>query len=192
MLKTFKKKTISLTAFLITLIIIFFFVFSKNFINSYKKNTTLIKDDEIEKKINSQKSENSNQKEVFYLKKNNLKDTLRGMVLAKKYILNNNLEKSFEILKNCLKNTEEENLKNILKIKMTKIKIQKNEYKIAIKILESIKNKNWINIVENIKGDIFSKQNKKKQAINCWKKSLLQTSSNASKEIIKMKINELM
>jgi len=42
-----------------------------------------------------------------------------------------------------------------------------------------------------MKGDIFININNKKEAIKSWKKSLFIEDSNASKEIINMKLNEL-
>lgn len=181
----------------IIVLIIFFLIFSlfffskKRSIPVYEKNKQQIEYEEIKRKINSQESKNLNKVENFIVKNNNIYGTLIAMELAKKYILNNNLDKAFTQLNHCLEYTKENNLKNILQLRMTKIKIQKNEYNQAMNIIKSITDKNWKNIVEHIKGDIFAKQNKNKEAIKCWKKSLLIESLNASREILRMKINEL-
>lgn len=74
---------------------------------------------------------------------------------------------------------------------MAKIQIQKNKNNEALNILLTIKNYNWNNMIENMKGDIFINKNNKKEALKHWEKSFLIEDSNASKEIINMKINEL-
>ncbi|QCI20139.1 MAG: tetratricopeptide repeat protein [Buchnera aphidicola (Brevicoryne brassicae)] len=186
-----KSKKYIIIFIIIFLILSIFLLFKKDFNASYQTNKKTLKYNEIKEKIKFEKFENLNKNKNIILKKNNFYETFNSMFLAKKLILNNDLDKAFIELSNCLKYTNEENLKNILKLRMVKIKIQKNEYELALNILKTMKNKNWINIIENIKGDIFVKQNKKKEALKCWKKSLSIELSNASKEIIKMKINEL-
>lgn len=167
------------------LILSIFLLFGKSLFPVYVIDEQTVQYKEIKKKIDLNKKQN------FLIQNNNSDKILNGMFLAKKYILKNDFNKAFTELNNCLKYTEEENLKNILKLRMAKIKIQKNEYEIALNILNTIKTQHWMNIIENIKGDIFVEINKKKEAIQCWKKSLSIESYNASKEIIKMKINEL-
>jgi predicted negative regulator of RcsB-dependent stress response len=116
---------------------------------------------------------------------------LSSLFLAKKYILDNNLDKAFIQLNNSLKYTKEENLKNILKLRIAKIKIQQNKNQDAMKILEDIKDSTWTSIKENMKGDIFMKNKDIKKAILAWEKSKYFEQSNASKEIINMKINQI-
>jgi len=156
-----------------------------------EKNSEFLKYEKITKKINKKNPKSLDEVENFILKNQNVYGTLTALSLAKKYVLYKNFDKAYIQLKNSLKYTKEENLKNILKLNMAKIQIQKNKNKEAINILKTIHNHNWDNITENIKGDIFAIENNKKQALECWKKSFLIEDSNASKEIINMKINEL-
>ncbi|QCI16270.1 YfgM family protein, partial [Buchnera aphidicola] len=146
--------------------------------------------EEIIRKINLEDSKNFIEAENFIIQNENIYGTLTSLCLAKKYILENNFEKALIQLKNSLKYTKEENLKNILLLRITKIEIQNLKNQNAMNILENIKDDNWKNIVENMKGDIFINQKNKKEAIKSWKNSLLIENSNASKEIIQMKINE--
>jgi len=184
-----KKNIIFFILFLFFICLIFFYW---NYpIASHKTNLESLKYKEIIKKINTNNSKKLDEVENFIIQNDNIYGTLTALSLSKKYILSNNLERAFVQLNNSLKYTKEENLKNILKLNIAKIYIQQFKNKQAINILQTIQNHNWNNIVENMKGDIFMSQNFKKEAIKYWKKSLLSENSNASKEIINMKINEL-
>ncbi|WP_284443208.1 YfgM family protein [Buchnera aphidicola] len=184
-----KKKIVFLILFFLIISFILFYWKYPFVIN--KKNSELLKYEEITKKINKKNVKILHEVENFIIKNNNIYGTLTALSLAKKYVLYKNFDKAYIQLKNSLKYTKEENLKNILKLNMAKIQIQTNKNKEAIDILETINNHNWDNIIENMKGDIFAIKNNKKQALKCWKKSFLIEDSNASKEIINMKINEL-
>ncbi|ACL30387.1 tetratricopeptide repeat protein [Buchnera aphidicola str. APS (Acyrthosiphon pisum)] len=156
-----------------------------------KENLESLKYEKIIKKINKKKSKNLYEVENFIVQNTSIYGTLTALSLAKKYVECNNLDKALLQLNNSLKYTKEENLKNLLKINIAKIQIQKNENNKAMNILETIQNHNWKNIIEHMKGDIFININNKKEAIKSWKKSLFIEDSNASKEIINMKLNEL-
>ncbi|WAI11779.1 MAG: tetratricopeptide repeat protein [Buchnera aphidicola (Macrosiphum albifrons)] len=184
-----KIKIVFLILFFLIMSLILFYWKYPFVIN--KKSSEFLKYEEITKKINKKNVKNLHEVENFIIKNNNIYGTLTALSLAKKYVLYKNFDKAYIQLKNSLQYTTEENLKNILKLNMAKIQIQKNKNKEAIDILETINNHNWDNIIENMKGDIFAIKNNKKQALKCWKKSLLIEDSNASKEIINMKINEL-
>ncbi|QCI17398.1 tetratricopeptide repeat protein [Buchnera aphidicola (Aphis helianthi)] len=183
-----KKKVFLIIFFLVFIFIILFFVIKpKNTIKSLNKP----KYEEIIKEINAKKNLNFINIEKFIIDNKNIYGTLISLSLAKQYILKNNLEKAFIQLKTSLEYTKEENLKNILRIRMAKIKIEQNKEKDAIEIIQEIKDDSWKNIVENIKGDIFIKNKNTKEAINAWKKSKHFEDSKTSKEIINMKINEI-
>ena len=184
-----KNKIVFFIVFFLTISFIIFYW--KHPSRIYKENLEILKYEEIIKKINVKDSKSLNEAENFIVKNNNIYGTLTALFLAKKYILYDNFDKAFIQLKNSLKYTKEENLKNILKLKIAKIQIQKNQNKEAIDMLDTIKNHNWNNIIENMKGDIFINKKNKKEALKHWKNSFLIEESNASKEIINIKINEL-
>ncbi|AHG59806.1 YfgM family protein [Buchnera aphidicola] len=189
MLNFLKRKTIFFIVFILFITSGLFYY--RYFFPISKTNLQCLKYEEIINKINTNQPENWHEAEIFIIKNNNIYGTLTSMFLAKKYISENKLNEAFIQLDNSLKYTKEENLKNILKLRIAKIKIQKKEHNAAMDILKSINNRNWINIIEQIKGDIFLNKKNKKLAIQHWKKSFSLETSNASKEIINMKINEL-
>jgi predicted negative regulator of RcsB-dependent stress response len=181
---------------IIFFILIFFICISLMFYWQYpfivhKTNLNSSEYKEITKKISTKNFKYLVEAEYFVIKNQNIYGTLTALNLAKKYVLNNHLDKALIQLKNSMRYTKEENLRNILKLRIAKIKIQNSENQDALNILESIKNHNWDNIIENMKGDIFLNEKKKKEAIKSWKNSLSMENSNASKEIINMKITEL-
>lgn len=188
------KKNISLIIsffLIISLIILSWRIFTNNQKIDQKQDLNPIKYENIIKKINSKNIQNLNEAENFIIKNQNIYGTLTALSLSKKYILNNKLNEALIALNNSLKYTKEENLNILLQLNIVKIKIEKNQNKQAIEILKKIHNHNWENIIEQIKGDIFININKKKEALQSWKKSLLTENSNASKEIINMKINNI-
>lgn len=187
--KSILNKNTYLIVFILTFFILFIFWFSKG--KEKKSKLQELKYEEIIKKINANKKEDLSSIEKFIVENKNIYGTLSSLSLAKKYILDNNLDKAFIQLDNSLKYTKEENLKNILKLRIAKIKIQQNKNQDAMKILEDIKDSSWTNIIENMKGDIFMKNKDIKKAILAWEKSKYFEQSNASKEIINMKINQI-
>lgn len=191
MFKIFKKKITFFIIFFIFLSIFLFYFYWRNSFKTDKNRLNAFKYEKIIEEMNKNTPINLNKAENFIVQNKNIYGTLTALVLSKKYILKNNLEKAIIQLNNALQYTKEKNLKNILKIRITKIQIQQKEYKKALNILETFDDKNWSNIIENIKGDIFFKQKNKKLAVKFWKKSLFFENSNASKEITNMKINEL-
>ncbi|MCU4137202.1 tetratricopeptide repeat protein [Buchnera aphidicola (Sitobion miscanthi)] len=189
MFNTSKKNIILFVLFIFFISLILFFW--QHTFKVQDKNLNTLKYEKIIKKINIKNPENLKKIEKFIIQNNNIFGTLTALSLAKKYVLYNDLDKAFIQLNNSLKYTQDENLKNILKLNMAKIQIQKHKNKEAMNILKTIHNHNWDNIIENMKGDIFMNINNPKEAIKFWNKSLLNESSNASREIINMKINEL-
>ncbi|QCI24632.1 tetratricopeptide repeat protein [Buchnera aphidicola (Muscaphis stroyani)] len=161
----------------------FFFVESSSFDTS--------KYELIIQKIDIKKPKTITDAETFIIQNNNIYGALTAMFLSKQYVLSNNLNKAAFLLNSNLKYIKEENLKNVLLIRICKIKIQQKKYHEAMNILKNIKNVEWQNIVENMKGDIFMGQNNKKEALIAWEKSKSYNLSNASKEIVNMKINEI-
>lgn len=166
---------------------IFFFIKKEEKKIEFKK----IKYEEIIEKINAKKNDQLNDVENFIIENKNIYGTLSSLFLAKKYIINNNLDKALIQLNNSLKYTKEENLKNLLRIRIAKIKIQQKKGKNAMEILNEIKDDSWTSIIENMKGDIFMENKEFKKAIKAWEKSKYFEQSTAFKEIINMKINEI-
>ncbi|CAL4325988.1 UPF0070 protein YfgM [Buchnera aphidicola (Protaphis terricola)] len=191
--KKIKKTNSKIKIFFIVLSLIFLFIFSFFIvkIKNKTKNLNIIKYEDVIKEINTKKNINFKNAEDFIIKNENIYGTLISLLLAKQYILNNNLDKAFNQLENSLKSTKDENLKNILRLRMSKIKIQQNQTKDAMDIINEIKDDCWKNIVENIKGDIFMKNKNINLAIKAWEKSKNFEESQTSKEIINMKINKI-
>lgn len=184
----FSKNKIFLIIFCIIIISFtsFLIIKPKNQTKNYKQTQYA----EIIQEINAKNNANFIHVEKFIIENENIYGTLAALSLAKQYILKNNLEKAFIQLKTSLKYTKEENLKNILRLRMSQIKMQQKKNKDAMQIIEEIKDYAWKSIVENIKGDIFMKNGNIRLAIQSWEKSKYFEESKTFKEIINMKINE--
>ncbi|QCI24096.1 tetratricopeptide repeat protein [Buchnera aphidicola (Macrosiphoniella sanborni)] len=191
MLNISKKKIVFITLFFLFLSLNLIIFYWKYPMIDQTKNLNAIQYEEIIKKININKPQNIYEVENFIIHNHNVYGTLTALSLSKEYILHNELDKALISLSNSLKYTSEENLKILLTLNIAKLKIEKNCNQQAIKILNRIQNHNWSNIIENMKGDIYMHLNNKKEAIKSWEKSLSLEDSNASKEIIRMKINDL-
>ncbi|QIE02268.1 tetratricopeptide repeat protein [Buchnera aphidicola] len=193
MLNISKKNVTSVIAFIfiIGLIIFCWKIFISNKKLDQKEYPIAIKYEKIIKNINIKNIQSLNKAENFIIENHNIYGTLTALFLSKQYILYNKLNEALIVLNNSLKYTQEENLNIILKLNTAKIKIEQNENQQAIKILQEIQNHNWDNIIENMKGDAFMNINNKQAAIKSWEKALLIENSNASKEIINMKIHNI-
>ncbi|QFQ32750.1 tetratricopeptide repeat protein [Buchnera aphidicola (Aphis fabae)] len=183
-----RKKVFLITFFFIMIFTMLFFIIKPK---NKTKNLKNIKYEEIIKEINAKKNSDFINIEKFIIENKNIYGTLVSLSLAKQYILKNNLEKAFIQLKTSLKYTKDENLKNILRLRMSEIKIEQNKDKDAMQIIQEIKDDAWKSIVENIKGDIFMKSGNIQLAIQAWKKSKYFEESKTFKEILNMKINEV-
>lgn len=188
MINSLQKKIILLIIFF--LFLIFLFIFQKFMFQEKKINIPSLKYEEIIQKIDVKKPNQLKKIQKFIINNKNIYGVLASMHLSKKYIIFHDLENALITLKNGMKYITDNNLKNILKIRIAQIKIQKNENQDAIDLLNTITNKNWENIIENMKGDIFMKKNNIKEALKSFQKSFSNEKSHASKEIIKMKIDE--
>ena len=185
-----KTKKIYLIIFLLIVLIVFVFSFV-TFNKKEQLSSKELKYEQIIKKINAKENQDLTDIEEFIIENKNIYGTLSSLYLAKKYVLNDKLDKAFIQLNNSLEYTKEENLRNILKIRMAKIKIQQKKHSEAMNILNEIKDENWTSIVENMKGDIFIQDKKIKKAKSAWEKSKLLQQSVTSQEIINMKINQI-
>ncbi|MBZ2279869.1 MAG: tetratricopeptide repeat protein, partial [Buchnera aphidicola] len=83
--------------------------------------------------------------EKFIIDNKNIYGTLASMFLAKKYVLDNNLEKAIKQLETSLKYTKDEILKNILLLKIVSLEIEQNQNERALNTLKQVNDKNWIN-----------------------------------------------
>ncbi|QNS01759.1 MAG: tetratricopeptide repeat protein [Buchnera aphidicola (Pentalonia nigronervosa)] len=182
-----KKVIISIVIFLIFSI---FFIFKRIFYKNTNTDLNACRYEKVIQELDIKKIETLNNAKNFIMHNNNIYGILTAMFLAKIYISSNDLNNAFLQLNNVLHYSENEELKNIIKLRMVKIKLQKHENQDAIDILNSIKDINWNHIIENIKGDIFIDNKNKKQAIKSWKKSRTLETSHTSKEILNMKISE--
>ncbi|WP_422667474.1 tetratricopeptide repeat protein [Buchnera aphidicola] len=188
----FSKKNIYVILFLIFCLVIFLFL--KKTLNIYSLNNIKyqlpsIKYEKIIKTIDIKKPLTLIQAEDFIKQNKNINGIFISFFLAKQYVLNNQLKKAITTLDNSLKYAQEENLKNLLLLKIATIKIEQHDYQHAINILNKIKDHSWDNIIKNYKGDIFKQLHNNKKAKQEWENSQEIEESNIIKKIIQIKIN---
>ncbi|MCR3754844.1 MAG: hypothetical protein DMNBKLKJ_00297 [Candidatus Westeberhardia cardiocondylae] len=122
----------------------------------------------------------------------NCYNTFSKFLLANYYIYCKKYFHSKQILYNILKNTKDPILQSIIKINIAKIQLQKKNTKNTKKILQSISNKEFNPLINNILGDIENNINKnKKFAKYYYKQALNSNKSKILKILLQMKIDTL-
>lgn len=190
----FKRKKIISASFIIILLIS---IFSFNYIE-YKKN---IKND-TNKHFFYKKVDNII--DIYNLKINKIKNAifnkhdkvdinniLTMLEKSKNFLEKKQFDKSIEQITNALKFVKDENINNILNIRLARIYLQQKKTFLAIQHLEKVKNIIWIPVKYNYLGDAFLTKGDKKSAREAWKKGIEYDEFNTLKEIMQMKINDL-
>lgn len=162
--------------FIISIIIFTILYVSKTFL---KNQNMKIEDIGVLNKIYNIKN-NNNTKDIF-----NFMEKLKILIENKKF-----KEVTSEI-NNNLDSIKDENIKNILYIKLSRIFLFNKDIDLSFNILKKIKNNSWLMIKYDLLAESFLIKNKKQEALSIWKKSLLLSNNSNYKEIIEMKINNI-
>lgn len=132
----------------------------------------------IQKK--EKKSINFYSNEIIKNHKNSIQYDLSCLIQAKKNIKENNLNNAKKYLKLIIENYNS-NLYDIANIRIIKILIEKKKYKKALLLIKKKKNIIYKPFYKELKGDIFLKINKKKDATEVYRKSYNMNKNNILK-----------
>ncbi|MBK4775514.1 hypothetical protein CRV11_00240 [Candidatus Pantoea edessiphila] len=159
---------------------------TKDLLEQYQRIISSMQVNKSAKPLSEQSLKDIN---TFISKNINVYGSMAGMVLAKYYVIHNQLEKAVSALQTSLKSTDDNDLKSIINIRLARIQIEQNKFDEAIKTLSYINDDSWMVIASDIRGEALFKKGEKQKAINEWKKSASTSTSPMRDQIINMKIS---
>ncbi|WP_159989586.1 YfgM family protein [Pantoea sp. SoEX] len=126
----------------------------------------------------------------FINKNTNVYGSMAGMLLAKYYVNNNQLDKATSTLRTSLKYNSDINFKSLIMLRLARIQIEQNKLDEAIKTLDNITDDSWTSIIADVRGEALFSKGEKQKAREEWKKSAKTSISPIQDRIINMKINK--
>lgn len=132
-----------------------------------------------------------NLKDKILKKQNEIKIVSSSMDFVKSLLKNKKIDDAEKEIMNILKKTKDENIKNILYLRLAKIFLYHKKIEQAIKTLNKIKSYAWWTMKYDILGDALINKGDQKTALLFFNKALSITDNSSLKEIIEIKINNL-
>ncbi|PPI88923.1 hypothetical protein CRV09_01320 [Candidatus Pantoea edessiphila] len=161
---------------------------NKHLFEQYQKIINLIQFNKPKTFLSKESLKNIN---TFINTNKNIYGVMVGILLAKYYINNNNLDKAFLLLKTSLKYTKDPNLISLINLRLARIQIEQHKFDEALKTLDYIKiDDSWINMAYDLRGDALFGKDKKKLAKDEWTKAAEAQMSIIYNQIVKMKLNK--
>lgn len=127
----------------------------------------------------------------FIINNNNNYSFLAILNLSKYLTENNQFEKSEKLLKISLTKIDDVILKNLLNFKLAKIQLYEKKFDDVIYTLNTIKNKEWVIMKNNILGDAYLGKGDKNSASKVWNEAISHNPSPFLRDIILIKISNL-
>lgn len=114
------------------------------------------------------------------------------MTLAKIYISKNKLEQAQAQLQTVVNSSKLLSLKQIAKIRLARILVEKKSYTDALNELNRIEDSTYLPVINELKGDIYNATGQFKEAMNSYQQALAQVKNNSiTNSFLEMKTNEI-
>ena len=95
------------------------------------------------------------------------------LYLAKKAVDNKQLSQAAKALSWIISNSQFNSLKQLARIRLARINIEKKDFSLAQKILATIDDAQFLPQVAAVRGDIYFEQNKRQQAHKAYRQAIL-------------------
>ncbi|HPY41517.1 MAG TPA: tetratricopeptide repeat protein [Thiolinea sp.] len=115
---------------------------------------------------------------------------LATLETAKKHAEKGEYEPAATALRWVIDNTKEPDLKNIASVRLARVLAGAGKYDEALKLASQTYGTAYESVLEEIKGDIYSAQNKVEDARKAYERAMVAT-KNGSTELIKIKLDNL-
>ena len=114
------------------------------------------------------------------------------MTLAKIYISKNKLDQAQTQLQTVVNSSKLLSLKQIAKIRLARILVEKKSYADALNELNRIEDSTYLSVINELKGDIYSATGQFKEAMNSYQQALAEVKNNSiANSFLEMKTNEI-
>ncbi|WP_158676340.1 YfgM family protein [Candidatus Pantoea edessiphila] len=159
---------------------------TKDLLEQYQRIVSTVQASQFKKNLPKRSLKDIN---AFINKNINIYGFMASMVLTKYYVNNNELDKAVLSLKTSLKSTKDINLITLINLRLARIQIEQKKFDEALKTIGYIKNKDWIIIAADIRGEALFGKGEKKLAKYEWNKVIKSSIFPVYNQIINMKIN---
>ncbi|UDG79402.1 hypothetical protein F7X37_00384 [Candidatus Ecksteinia adelgidicola] len=164
--------------------------FSKN-----KKQSNLTQTSQFYQEINNLLNSSKQNKIIeihkFIKNNNNIYGVLVALELAKYFVNKNNFFKAEKILIYEEIKTQDKNILTQIYLRLARIQLQEKKFDEALKTLDHIKNLDWIELAQNIRGDVLLIQGKIKEAKKTYSSVVESKISPTLQELVRIKLNNL-
>lgn len=114
------------------------------------------------------------------------------LTLAKNYVSQDNYDKAQEHLEFVIKHSKLNALKQVARIRITRLMIAKKNYDQALTELASVNDNAYKPVIDELKGDIYAATGQYQQAIASYKEAITEVrTSGMGNLFLEMKTNEL-
>ena len=115
---------------------------------------------------------------------------LASLETAKKHAEKGEYEPAAAALNWVIANTKDVDLKNVASVRLARVQASAGKYEEALKLASRTYGASYESVLEEIKGDIYSAQNKIEDARKAYERAIV-AAKNSSSELIKIKLDNL-
>ena len=115
---------------------------------------------------------------------------LASLEIAKKHAEKGEYEPAAAALNWVIANTKDVDLKNVASVRLARVQASAGKYEEALKLASQTYGASYESVLEEIKGDIYSAQNKIEEARKAYERAIV-AAKNSSSELIKIKLDNL-
>lgn len=115
---------------------------------------------------------------------------LASLEIAKKHAEKGEYEPAAAALNWVMANTKDVDLKNVASVRLARVQASAGKYEEALKLASQTYGASYESVLEEIKGDIYSAQNKIEEARKAYERAIV-AAKNSSSELIKIKLDNL-
>lgn len=115
---------------------------------------------------------------------------LASLEIAKKHAEKGEYERAAAALNWVMANTKDIDLKNVASVRLARVQASAGKYEEALKLASQTYGASYESVLEEIKGDIYSAQNKIEDARKAYERAIV-AAKNSSSELIKIKLDNL-
>lgn len=115
---------------------------------------------------------------------------LASLEIAKKHAEKGEYEPAAAALNWVIANTKDVDLKNVAAVRLARVQASAGKYEEALKLASQTYGASYESVLEEIKGDIYSAQNKIEEARKAYERAIV-AAKNSSSELIKIKLDNL-
>lgn len=127
----------------------------------------------------------------FANQENNSYGVFAALKVAQFYAMDRKeYSKAENILSTALTKTKEDELRDIVLLRIARLQLQQRQFAKSITTLNEIKGKSWMPLAARVRGDVYLKQQKYQESITAYQEALDAEQNAESRKMIEIKLNQ--